>query len=210
MDTIIQALEKRYAVKLFDEKFKLTRAQVNQLKVTVNLTASSMGLQPYRVVVVENQKIKEELRRASYDQAQVSTASHLFIFCAHTQVDSAYADEFLNDVAQTRQVSRESLEGLEGMVKGFTGTASQEDKIQWAARQAYIAVGNLLTSAAIAGIDACPMEGFDAQSYAEILQLEEKNLQPFVMVALGKKSDNDKYAQLKKVRKTLDDMFLDF
>ncbi|MBN2746427.1 MAG: nitroreductase family protein [Bacteroidales bacterium] len=210
MNTITEALKNRYAVKLFDDSKKLTQEQVEELKTVVNLTASSLGMQPYRIVIIENQKIKEALKPSAYNQAQITTASHLFLFCAYEQLDQDYVEDYMNLIAETRQQTRESLKGYESMVSSFVDGRTKEELSVWAAKQAYIAIGNLLTSAAIAGIDACPMEGFDAQAFKEIMNLDKMNLQPLALVALGYKSAEDKYADLAKVRRSNDIMFTQF
>jgi nitroreductase/dihydropteridine reductase len=210
METIIQALQKRYAVKQFDKSFKLSTEQVSQFKEIANLTATSMGLQPFRVAMISSDEVKEKLLTHSYNQPQITSASHLFVLCAVENVDDNYADKYLDNIAKTRGVTRESLKGYEQMVKGFTSQDDTEMKTQWAARQAYIVVGNLLTSAAMAGIDACPMEGFDADAYAEVLGLKAKGLRPYALVALGKKSQDDKYATAAKVRMPVDELFIEY
>ncbi len=210
MKPIIEALKNRYAVKLFDDSKKLTVEQIEDLKAVVNLTASSLGMQPYRVVIIENQKIKEALKPHAYDQAQITTASHLFLFCAHQQIDNAYVDDYMNLISEIRHQSRESLKGYESMVSSFVNSRTKEELEVWASKQAYIGIGNLLTSAAIAGIDACPMEGFDPQAFKEVLNLDKMNLQPLALVALGYKSPEDKYAKLAKVRRSNDTMFMQF
>lgn len=200
----------RYAVKLFDNTKKLTNEQVNLLKEIVNLAPTSSGLQPFKVLIIESDDIKTKLLAASYNQPQITTASHLFIFCANEMVDNNYADDYLNNIAETRGISRESIIGYEKMIKGVTSAPRSESKTNWAARQAYIALGTLTTSAALLGIDACPMEGFESEKYSEILNLKELNLKAFALVALGNRSENDKYSKLPKVRKPIDEIFLTF
>lgn len=210
MENIIESLNWRYAVKLFDKSKKLDNQIIESLKTIVNLTASSLGLQTYRIAIISTDEVKEKLIGASFNQPQITTASHLFVFCALENVDNDYADDYLNLVAETRNLTRESLKSYESMVKGVTSGTNKEEKINWAARQAYIAMGNLMTAAAISGIDTCPMEGFDANQYAEILGLKEKGLRPFALVALGYRSEDDKYAELKKVRRSNEEMFINF
>lgn len=210
MENIIKSLNWRYAVKIFDKNRKLTAKQVDFLKESVNLTASSLGLQPFKVAVISSEEIKQKLYKVSYDQAQIITASELFVFCANENVDEQYADKYLENISKTRNVTRLSLKGYEGMVKGFIKNTKGENKVNWAARQAYIAIGNLLTTAAMAEIDACPMEGFEAEKYAEILGLKEKGLKPFALVALGYRSCDDKYGKLAKVRRPIEEGFINY
>jgi len=208
MNSIISQLQWRYATKQFDKSQKLTPEQVSVLKQAIVLTPSSMGLQPYEIAVVQDQKIKEQLFPHAFNQAQVTTASHLFIFCAQKSYTKDQADRFLQDVASTRNQTLEQLSGLSSMIHGFVDGYADENKFQWAARQAYIAMGNLLVQCAYLQIDACPMEGFNPQSFAEVLKLDTEKIMPVAMVAVGYRSSDDKYSNMKKVRNS--DIFIEY
>jgi nitroreductase len=201
MKDLIEQLKWRYAVKKFDSTKILSETQVEKLKHALSLTASSMGLQPYKIMVISDQATKELLLPLSYNQAQITTASHLFLFCAIESIDEAYADQFIQLTAATRQLELEALGGLSSMIKGFVTNYTNEQKQAWAAKQTYIALGNLLTVCALDEIDACPMEGFDANRFAQLLDLEEKGLKPLVLCATGYRSQEDDYQHYKKVRK---------
>lgn len=206
MNNIIEKLNWRYAVKSFDSNKKLSNEQIEHLKEALNLTASSLGLQPYKIMVIEDEETKKKLFPLSYNQDQIISASHLFLFCAIKDVDEKYANNYIDLVAKTRGVSVEDITGYSDMVKGFIKGYNNEQKLSWASKQAYIALGNLLTVCALNEIDACPMEGFSADDYEKVLGLDKLGLKPLALVATGYRSANDNYQHLKKVRKA--DLFL--
>lgn len=209
MNTIIDALKWRYATKIFDTNKKLSPAQEETLKDAVNLTATSLGLQPFRVIIIKDQATKEKLKPFSYNQAQIDTASHLFLFCTVNNVDENFANDYIDRMATIRKMDEASLAGSRQMIQGFIQNYNQEQKLAWSANQAYIALGQLLTVAAVEEIDACPMEGFSAPDYNKILNLEEKGLSAKVLAAVGFRSEEDKYAHLPKVRLDHDDLFIE-
>lgn len=202
MQNIIQQLEWRYAVKKFDKDKKLSESQLSQLKSALDLTASSMGLQPYKIMIISDDDTKKKLLPLSYNQDQIISASHLFLFCAIEKIDNDFADNYIKYTADVQGVDVEVLGDYAGMVKGFVNNFTDEQKIVWASKQAYIALGNLLTTCAIGEIDACPMEGFSAPDYAKELGLDKKGLLPLALCAVGFRSADDKSQYRKKVRKT--------
>lgn len=207
---MIEKLNWRYATKEFDAARKLSKEQLNQLLEATNLAPSSFGLQPFRILLVEDGELRQNLRKAAWSQPQVTDASSLIVFASYTNVTSEHIDDFLKRIADARQVPLESLESYETMMKGSISGKTQEDLANWAARQAYIALGTLLTVCASEGIDACPMEGFEKDKFDEVLGLSEQGLASVVMAALGYRSEEDKYQHLAKVRKDLKDMVLKY
>lgn len=208
MKNIIEALEWRYATKEFDTEKKLSDEQLKTLKTAINLTATSMGMQPFKVMIISDKEIKDKLFPVSYNQPQITTASHLFLFCAIEKIDSQYAEEYINLVAKVRNQPIELLDSFSQMVNGFVDNFDDSAKLNWASKQAYIAIGNLLTTCALEEIDACPMEGFLNDKYSEILGLDKLGLKPLALVATGFRNETDKYAKLKKVRKAEEDLFI--
>jgi len=196
----------RYATKKFDSEKKISSEDLDQLLESVQLTASSYGLQPYEVIVVENPEVREKLKAEAWNQTQITEASHLVIFANLTKVTEKYVDTYLDNIAATRNMSREDLKGMEDMIKNTTLQLPQEKQDLWAAKQAYIALGNLLAAAAHMKIDACPMEGFNAEKFDEILQLENKDLTTAVIAPIGYRSAEDQYQHLAKVRKSTSDL----
>jgi nitroreductase len=202
MKDIIQQLEWRYAVKKFDSSKKLSSKQVEKLKKAITLSASSMGLQPYKVLVISDEATKAKLFPLSYNQDQIVSSSHLFLFCAVNEINDAYADKFIELTAEIQQVDKSTLAPYASMVKGFVKNFSSEQKIVWASKQTYIALGTLLTTCALEEIDACPMEGFSADDYAVELGLKAKGLTPLALCAVGYRSAEDAYQHKIKVRRT--------
>jgi nitroreductase len=185
METIINALMWREATKQFDTEKKLTDEELGTLLEAARLAPSSFGLQPWSFVVVSDPAVRTKLREASWDQPQVTDASELIVFAAKTP-DDTLVDSYIADIAAKRGVTVESLESFSQMMKGSLA-AKQTDagRLEWAKRQAYIALGVTITSAALLGIDACPMEGFDPAKYDEILGLSAHGLHTAVILAVG-------------------------
>jgi len=204
---LLEALNWRYATKSFDPSRKIPSEIWKTLKETLILTPSSFGLQPYRFVIVENPALRADLLPHSWNQRQVVDASHLLVFAARTTLSDVEIDRYLDRTVEVRGVTRESLEGLRGMMgASLTGPGNETRIPQWSARQAYIALGNLMTSAALLGIDTCAIEGFVPAEYDKILGLKEQGFASVVVAAIGYRSTEDKYASLAKVRLTTDEL----
>lgn len=201
-----KALSWRAAVKEFDISKKLTDEQVNQLLEAVNLAPSSYGLQPYHFYVVSDDATKEKLAKAGYGQPQFTTASHLIVFASDVQTTEQDIDAYIENIAKTRGIDSADLEDYAQMMKGSVTTKSAEDLENWAAKQAYIPVGVLMAAASVAEIDCSPMEGFDAAEVSNIIGATEKGFKARVIVALGYRSEDDKYGKMKKVRRSLDEI----
>lgn len=195
---MVESLKWRYAVKKFDDKKQLSAETWDALEQALLLSASSFGLQPWKFVVVTDKATKAKLPDHSWGQKQPEECCHLVVICALEEMTEAYIDSYISSIAKTRGVSKESLKSYGDMMYGFN--KNPMDKNAWMEKQCYIALGTLLTAAASIGVDACPMEGFDANAYSEILGLKEKGLRPVVVCPLGYRAADDKYAQLPKVR----------
>jgi nitroreductase / dihydropteridine reductase len=206
--SLIDKLNWRYATKKFDHTKKLSPAQLDELLKAVHLSPSSAGLQSYKVIVVEDPATRQKLREAANGQSQITDASQLIILASETNLNEAYVKNYIDHVAKTRQIGRENLEGFEQMINGNVSKLTEEQKLNWSNKQAYIALGVLLTSAAELGIDACPMEGFNAAKFDEILGLKEKGLTTTVIAPIGFRSEDDGYSKLAKVRKPEEEMFI--
>ena len=198
---LLQALQWRYATKTFDPNRKIPAATWSALEHALVLSASSFGLQPYRFLVVTDPAIRARLMPHAWKQRQVVDASHFVVFAARTAMTEAEIDRLIARIAEVRGTSRESLAGYRQMMTGSLLGENMKTVIpHWAARQAYIALGNLLTSAAVLGVDACPMEGFTPAEFDQILGLSAQGYAAVVCCALGYRSDKDAYAVAPKVR----------
>ncbi|WP_193214918.1 NAD(P)H-dependent oxidoreductase [Luteolibacter marinus] len=197
---LIDQLNWRYATKQFDPDRKIPADQWAALEEALVLSPSSLGLQAWGFVVVEDPAVREELKAVSWGQAQVTDASHLVVFTARTDYTEADIETYMQRISEVRGVPVESLAPFREMVSGSVNGQSPEARAQWLARQPYLALGVLLTAAALMGIDACPMEGIVPAEYNRILGLGEKGLTALAVATVGYRSEDDKYASLPKVR----------
>lgn len=200
-ESLLQQLNWRYATKKFDPAKKISAADWATIEKALVLTPSSYGLQPWKFIVVTDPALKAKLRPASWNQSQVEDCSHLVVFTAKVDITEADVDRFVARIAEVRGVSTESLAGYKGYMVGDLVKGPRHAVIQeWAARQTYIAMGNLLTSAALLGVDACPFEGIEPAKYDEILGLQGTGYTTISACPLGYRADDDKYAATPKVR----------
>ena len=204
---MIDSLNWRYATKKFDKNKQVSAENIQLLKEAVRLTASSYGLQPYKVLEIKNPEIREQLKTASFGQPQVTDASTLFVFCANDDLTDAHIDAYLELSAKTQQIDVAGLKGYGDFMKGVFGSRTTAQKHEWSARQVYIALGNLLTTAASMQIDVCPMEGFDPKQYDEILGMKGSGYSTVVIAAIGYRSSDDEAQYKAKVRKPVDELF---
>lgn len=200
-EDLVTQLNWRYATKKFDAARKIPAELWATLEQALVLSPSSYGLQPYRFIVVGDPELRKQLRAAAWDQSQVTDASHCVVLARRLTLSAADVEEFVNLTTDTRGMARGSLQGYLDMMVGdlVKGPRSAIIK-EWTARQTYIALGNLLTSAALLGVDACPMEGFDPAKFDEILGLGAQGYGAACMCALGYRAVDDKYAVAAKVR----------
>jgi nitroreductase len=208
MSTLLENLNWRYATKKFDATKKVSAEDLNTLKEAVRLSASSYGLQPYKVIIVENPEIREQLKAAGYGQTQITDASQLFIFANDLNAGAESVDAYIQDISETRGVPVDALAGFADMMKGTIANLSQEAKNIWTAKQTYIALGTLLAAAAELKIDATPMEGFNAAAFNEILGFDKLGLNASVIATVGYRHDEDDTQHYKKVRKSHENLFI--
>ena len=200
---LLKSLEWRYATKVFDAT-KIISAEVwGALEKTLMLTPTSYGLQPYKFLVVQDAAKRAALLPHSWGQKQVVDCSHFVVFTARTEMKEADVDKLISRTVELRKLPAGALDAYRGMmlgdiVNGPRGKTAHE----WAARQCYIALGSLMTAAAVLGVDACPMEGLAPAEYDRILKLEGSGYKTVVACALGYRAAGDKYAGLAKVRYT--------
>jgi len=202
---IIESLNWRYATKKFDSTRKLSKSQINLLKKAFNLTASSYGLQPVKLIVISNQKIKNSLLKSSMNQLQVIQCSHLLIICIESNINKSYIESYFKRVIDIRKTDPLVLESFKESIINEFNDMSNTSIINWSINQAYLALGNLMTVCSVEGIDSCPMEGFLPEKYDEILDLKSKNLKSVLVMPVGYRSVNDQFSSFKKVRKDIND-----
>lgn len=207
MHPIISDLNWRYAVKKYDSSKKIPKIDLDILKEAIRLAPSSIGLQGYKVLIIENKELRNKLKEASHGQNQITEASHLFVFCYYSEIKDEQIDQMMESISALRNVSLDSLEFYREKVKHASQNQAVDKINVWLTKQVYIALAQLLQTAAQLKIDATPMEGFDAQAFEEILNLKQKNLKVAVICTLGYRSTEDKYQYQKKFRKPIIDLF---
>ncbi|MEQ6123325.1 NAD(P)H-dependent oxidoreductase [Pseudotenacibaculum sp. MALMAid0570] len=202
MDSI-KSLKWRYAVKKFDDNKYLSQEHINALKEAFNLTATSYGLQPIKLVILQNKKIQKSLVEHSWNQQQVAQASHVLILCVDTNLNENDVEKYFERVQEIRNTPDEIINPFRDYLKQVISERSNQDLISWAKNQAYLALGNLLTVCANEKIDSCPMEGFIPEKYDEVLDLKSKNLSSVLVLPVGIRANDDYMKDQKKVRKKL-------
>ena len=198
---LVEILSWRYATKVFDPTRLIPAATWSALEQSLVLTPSSYGLQPWKFLVVESKLLREKLRPASWNQSQITDASHLVVFLARTEMQVADVQRLIDTTVQARGLPPTALDGYRGMmikdlVEGPRSTIARE----WAIRQCYIALGQLMAGCALLGVDACPIEGFDPVRYDAILGLAGSGYTTAVVCPVGYRAAGDPYASQAKVR----------
>ena len=197
---IIEKLQWRYATKKFDDKVLIDSKKIDIIKEAFNLTATSYGMQPITLLVIQDKALQKELIKHSKNQEQVGQASHLLVFCI-SNITEGTITEYFDRVKIIRDTPEEILNPFKDyLIDSFSQKNPKEIK-DYCIKQAYLAMGNLLTVCAIESIDACPMEGFEPSAYDEVLSLKEKGLHSVLVMPIGYRAKDDMFADLKKVRK---------
>lgn len=208
MTQFIKDANWRYATKKFDASKKVSAEDLATLKEAIRLSASSYGLQPYKVFIIENPELRAQLQPASWGQSQIVDASQVIVFANMTQFGEAEIDAYFDNMTSTRGISIEAVQGYKDFMKSKINALSAEAKSNWTAKQTYLALGNLLNAAAELKIDVTPMEGFEADKYNEILGLTEKGLNASVVATIGYRHEEDATQHYAKVRKSTEELFI--
>ncbi len=207
---IIESLEWRYATKKFDTTKKVSSEDLNEILESGRLAPSSFGLQPWKFIVITDAKLREQLKAVSWNQPQVTDASHLIVLTVNTNVDEKFVDKYVKKIAEVRKIPADSLKGYADMMNGSISAKSSQGAnsvTDWSTHQVYIALGMMLTTAALKRIDAAPMEGFDSNKYDEILNLKAQGLHAVTLMAIGYRKD-DPDAAKPKVRFDMKDIVI--
>lgn len=209
MNQTIKALNWRYATKKFSTQ-KIPEEKLAIIFEALRLTPSSLGLQAWRFLIIENPDIREKLKEVSWNQEQVVDASHLIVLARPISISDKDVTKWTHYLADKRNMTVDSKDRFEQMILNYLKTVDEDQQSIWLDKQLYIALGNLMTSCALEGIDSCPIEGFDPAAYDRILQLEEKGLKSVVVCPIGYRADDDPYQHEAKVRFPKDELFLHF
>ena len=204
---LLNALEWRYASKKMNGKH-VPEEKVERILEAISLAPSSMGLQPYTVLVITDPELKKQILPVANNQQQIVDSSHLLVFAAWDKITPEHVDDYVNLTASTRNVSTESLQQFKNILVSISNRP-QEENYQWAARQSYIAFATAIAAAAEERVDATPMEGFNNAALDELLGLKEKGLRSVTLLPLGyRDTENDWLAKLPKVRREKDKFFV--
>jgi nitroreductase len=210
MTDFINSLKWRYAVKKYDASKTVSAQDLEQLKEAVRLSVSSVGLQPYNIIIVENPEVKTKLAEgvSGNNKNLVADASHVFVFANQVNVGAEQVQAYADNIIAERELPKEAVSGLQDYINGFLASLTEEERNIWTVKQAYIALSTLVNSAAVLKIDTTPMEGFDAAAVNKILGLDQKGLNAAVMATIGYRHEEDRNQYLKKVRKPKDELFI--
>jgi nitroreductase / dihydropteridine reductase len=206
-ETIRDAFQWRAAVKVYDKDKSVSDADMETILEAARMAPSAYGLQPHRIIEVKDMSLRTELVGAAFGQTQVALAPRLLIVAVRTDINDAFITEFVERTAKVRGIDVATLSGFRDMMLGDINSRSDEDKFAWAGRQAYIALGTMLETAALLGVDAGPMEGFSPAHVNEILGLTDMNLSAIGLLALGYRGD-DSWSTLPKVRVSKEDFVI--
>ena len=207
--SIIKKLEWRYATKKFNTNKQLSDDKLLILKEAFNLTALSYGLQTLKLVIIEDKIIREGLIEVAYGQRQVVDASHLLVLCIQTEIDHEDVNKHFETIKEIRDTPDAILEPFKEQMKSTIEDMPAEKKVGWATKQAYIALGNLMTVCAVEGIDSCPMEGFLPKKLDKKLELDKHGLNSVLLLPVGYRADDDMFADFKKVRKHMSETIIE-
>ena len=203
----LEALQQRYSVKKFDNEKTVSPEILKSILRAAQLSASSMGLQPYEILVVESENLKQKLIPAFYNPSQISTCSHLIVLIAKKNMDENYLGSYFQYISKIREIELETLDPFKKNINNLIQKLSSEETNVWAEKQCYIVLGNLMFAAALENVDTCPMEGFNKEKIEEILELDTENESVSVTLAIGYRAEDDIFQNFKKVRKPDDKLF---
>ena len=208
MNTFLENQNWRYATKKFDATKKISSQDLETLKEAIQLSTSSYGLQPYKVLIIENPEIREQLKPFSWNQEQITDASHLFVFANIVDLQANHISDYLINMANIRGLKIEDLKGYSDMMNtNIASGLTIEQKSIWSAKQTYLALGNLLNAAAELKIDVTPMEGFEPAKYNDILGLDKLGLNASLVATIGYRHREDATQHYPKVRKPINELF---
>lgn len=200
MTKFIENLQKRYATKEFDTSKKVSREDLENIIEVFRLSASSFWLQPWKLFVVENEEIKRKIMENAFNQKQVWENSYLLVFAKKSEINEDLVERYIDKSAKVNGISKENLEWYKQVILGFVNNTSKENLDIWSREQTFLALWNVMAYLSEKQIDSCAIWWFDKNAINEILKLEEKGFESVVLLPIGYRSENDKYASMKKVR----------
>ena len=208
MSTFLENQNWRYATKKFDATKKISHQDLDILKKAIQLSTSSYGLQPYKVIIVENPEVRAKIQPVAWGQSQIVEASHLLVFANEINFGDAGIDAYAKNIVNTRGIAAESIRGFVDLMKANITSLPEEARNIWTAKQTYLALGNLLNAAAELKIDVTPMEGFIPEQVNDILGLNALGLNACLLATIGYRDEKDAAQYYPKVRKPTEDLFI--
>ncbi len=200
-DTLLEALHWRYATKKFDSAKKIPAETWTALEQALVLAPSSFGLQPWKFIIVQDPATRQKLSAVSWGQTQPVECSHYVVFTVRKNLGADHVDRYLDRIVEVRGGTKDALKGYRDIMLGSLEKARTGGYLDmWQSHQVYIALGQFMASAALLGVDACPMEGIEPPKYDEILGLAAQGCTTLCACAAGYRAADDKYATTKKVR----------
>lgn len=203
---IVESLKWRYAVKKFDDIQIIEDSKIEKLTEAFNLTATSYGLQPLKLIVIKNKELQLKIKEIAFNQEQVSTASHLLVICIEKKIDEPFIDRYFDNIKSQKPKQLKEIENYHKVLLDRFKNKKDNEITLWATKQAYIALGNLLTVCALEKIDSCPMEGFIPAKLDALLNLEEKNIASTLLLPVGFREKEDQNANSPKIRRPILDI----
>ena len=198
---VIEALQWRYATKKFDVSRKIPQEKIEVITQAFNLTATSYGLQPVKLIVIQDPELQQKLVSHAMNQAQVATASHLLVLCIQKELPPTFVHDYFDKVKKIRETPEEILAPFRSSLAQRFKEQHQDQARAWAVNQAYLAMGNLMTVCALEHVDACPMEGFEPKKFDQQLNLGDHGLTAVLIMPIGYRAEDDMFSELKKVRR---------
>ncbi|RKS96308.1 NAD(P)H-dependent oxidoreductase [Chryseobacterium defluvii] len=202
----LEALSRRYSVKKFNKEI-IPQETLHNILESGKLSASSLGLQPYKIIVVESEEMKQKLIPAFYNPSQISTCSHLVVIISKKIIEENYIRGYFNHISEVREIPLETLDLFKNSINQHISQKTGDEIFNWAEKQSYIVLANLMYAAAIENIDTCPMEGFRQDVIEDILNINPETEKVTVTLALGYRSEEDHFQHMKKVRKPNEKLF---
>lgn len=203
----LDALNKRYSVKKFDKNKSVSAEKLHHILEAAKLSASSLGLQPYEIIVVQSPEMKEKLIPAFYKSTQISTCSHLIAIVSKNNIGDEYIGHYFTHISETREIPMENLNPFRKSISSHIERLSDEQVMSWSEKQGYIVLGNMMFAAALEEVDTCPMEGFIQEKIDQIFGLDPSKEKVAVTLAIGYRAEEDDFQNLKKVRKPNERLF---
>lgn len=208
MSNFIKNANWRYATKKFDTTKKISKQDLEILKEAIRLSASSFGLQPYRVLIIENPELRAKLQPAAWGQSQIVDASQLIVFANITNFGETEIDVSIANTTKTRGLPADALKGYGDFMKSKIVALPEDVRNTWASKQTYLALGNLMNAASELKIDVTPMEGFEPAQVNEILGLGKLGLNATLLATIGYRHEEDATQHYAKVRKSNEELFI--